>query len=225
MELLCERIVMRNATVLAFISMAMSMAMIPPAASAQAVPATFEVVDSTDAVLGPVVDVVDWSFPEAPVVTFMVAGHPIAAAVQSDGRMFTPASTGVVNAREIFFASADCTGQAYMKSWAPNAIWEPQAIVGLDNTVFVGSPAAPQTITSNSVLRESSSCSAESALTGNLITAARLQELTPPYQPPFRIRSAGSTASVPAVSLPGLVVLVMVLGSVALFLLRRPERS
>jgi hypothetical protein len=190
-------------------------------AGAQVLPASFEVVDANNLTLGPVVDGVDFSFPEAPVVTFSVAGHAILAAVTADGRMFTPATSGTVDAGAVYFASVDCSGPAYLRQWVPDAIWEPQAIVGLDNRVYLGSLVAPQALAFNSVLRASSACSAESALAGAVIPATLLQAMTPPYQAPFRLSAAAAAAAVPGVSPTGLAILAVAVAIGAFVLLRR----
>jgi hypothetical protein len=189
---------------------------------AQVVPAALEVVDATGAPLGPVVDVVDWNFPDAPVVTFTVAGHAVTAAVQKAGLMFTPASSGLVDAGTIYFTSSNCTGQAYLGNWPPSSMWEPQAIVGPNNSVYLGSFVPPQAINYNSVLRPGVACAVEAGIRGSAIPAAFLQNLTPPFQPPFELRAAGLAAlEVPAISLPGLTLLVIALGTASIMFLRR----
>jgi hypothetical protein len=191
-------------------------------ALAQVVPTAIEVVDSTGATLGPVTDVVDWNFPDAPVVTFTVAGHAIAAAVQKSGQMFTPASSGLVDAGAVYFTSSNCTGQAYIGNWTASSIWEPQAIVGPNNSVYVGNLSSTQAISYNSVLRPGTPCAVEAGLRGSAIPAAFLQDLTPPFQPPFELRAAGAAAlPVPAISLPGLALLVIALGTASIVFLRR----
>lgn len=192
------------------------------ALSAQATAAHLEVADAAGVAVGKVVEVVSANFPREPIVTLTVGGHAIAAAVTREGKMRTPYAENFVPIA-VYFLSPDCTGQAYISVWSPlPAIWEPQAIVGTSNAVYVATSETREAINFQSILRDSAPCSAESGFSDTAIPASFVQQLTPPFQPPFHVRaSAPEGLPVPAVSPLGLLLLAVILSVLGVSLLRR----
>jgi hypothetical protein len=124
----------------------------------------------------------------------------------------------------VFFASTDCTGQAYAPNHGPDQFLEPQAIAGPQQTFYAGPRPAlnPPAFAYNSHL--TGSCSTES---GGLVAAAPVdpvRDLAPVWQPPFSLVPVPITCgvvSVPAVSPLGLGALAVVLAGGSIVLLRR----
>jgi hypothetical protein len=81
--------------------------------------------------------------------------------------------------------------------------------------------AAPGPFAYNSVLRPGQACSTESDTLPSGLPVSPIRNLTPPWQPPFRIVNVTTALSVPAVSTAGLVLLAIGLGGLSLVFLRR----
>jgi len=193
------------------------------ALSAQTAAVHFEVADSAGVAVGKLVETHSFNFPREPVVTLTAGGHAIAAAVNREGQMRTPVVDENFNIIAVYFLTPDCTGQAYLSFWLPlPSIWEPQAIVGTSNLVYVGTSETRQAINFQSVLRHSAPCSVESGFSDSAVPASLIQQL-PPFQPPFHVRACTLDAGlpVPAVSPVGLVLLAVILSALGITLVRR----
>ena len=191
---------------------------------AQTAAVDLEVADSAGVAVGKVVEVLSPNFPQTPMITLTVGGHAITAAVNRQGQMFTPYPDGSSPSVSVYFLTPDCSGQAYLYPWPPvPAIWEPQAIVGTSNLVYVGTSETRQAVNFQSVLRASAPCSAESGFLDSAVPAALIQQLTPPFQPPFHVRAStlDSALPVPGVSPLGLVILAVILSGLGITLVRR----
>lgn len=191
---------------------------------AQTAAVHLEVADSSGVAVGKVVETLSPNFPQTPMITLTVGGHAITAAVNREGQMFTPYPDPDSPSVAVYFLTPDCTGQAYLYPWPPlPAIWEPQAIVGTSNLVFVGTSETRQAINFQSVLRASAPCSAESGLSDPAVPAALIQPLTPPFQPPFHVRASAleGALAVPGMSPVGLVLLAVILSGLGITLVRR----
>lgn len=182
-------------------------------------PATAELIDAKGTVIGPVLD-------------YNGSGGGVRVPLLIDGHttilLFFPGTVGTVVAGGgmggVFFASADCTGQGFAPNLGPDDFLEPQAIGGPRNTFFAGpaSPTAPGAFTFNSVLLPGQACSAASG-TFNALPVNPVRDLTPPWQPPFRLVNSPAASSVPAVSAVGLLILALALGGLSVALLRSRE--
>jgi hypothetical protein len=190
-----------------------SAALLPPA-TAQSQPAMLIMVDGASKVVGPVLE---------PGVAFSlvgmnVGGHAIAASVSRTG--FEGA---IATGFGVYFASTNCTG-------TPNIEWpigpltlEPQAIVGPNDDVYVAPiTTAGQPFAYASRLLPNAACDIISGSVANAVPGSFVASLTPQYSPPFHVEPAPAPflASVPAVSVAGLVVLIAVLASAGILLAR-----
>ena len=184
-------------------------------------PASSELVDSTGTVVG---SILDFEGPNRSAkVPLLVEGHTTILA-------FRPGINPVLiltltETEGVFFASADCTGQGFAANAGPDSFLEPQAIGGPQYTFFVGAPGTPGPFAYNSVLRGGQACSVESDTLASALPVNAVRDLTPPWQPPFRIVNSPNPNSVPAVSPAGLLVLALSLVALGIVLLRRRREA
>jgi hypothetical protein len=188
-------------------------------ALAQSEPATAQVVDSAGTVVGPVLD--HYSRTGAS-VALLIDGHSTILLFRTDS-FDTIAVTGELG---VFFASADCTGQGYAVNYGPFEFFEPQAVGGPNRTFYAGTRSAvfPGPFNFQSALFSGQACAAQSGTLPNALPVFPVRDLSPTWQPPFRIENVrGATATVPAVSTLGLVGIAVALAIGGLFLLRRRQ--
>ncbi len=186
-------------------------------AFSQIEPTTYEAVDATGKVIGPVTTITS----DRGIVPLVVDGHLIPVLLNRNFLDSTRSSL-------IYFASTDCSGQGYIDWSSPSFILGPYAIVTSSNSVYAGPRDQPRiSIDYRSALAPGSDeCE---AVIGNLFPASAVsfvRNLNPPFQPPFDIRATGapSAVSVPAVGLTGLAILASAL-TVLAFRRMRAARS
>ncbi len=185
-------------------------------AFAQIEPATAELVDTAGTVVGPVLDFYDR---EDASVALLVDGH-------STILSFTPNTIDtlhVLGGTGVYFASTDCTGQAYAVTLGTNEFLEPQAVGGLNFTFYAGAPGAilPGQITFQSLLFAGAECMKTQMTTQeSAVPVFPVRDLSPAFQPPFHIVNTRGATPVPAVSTLGLAAIALALALGGLFLLR-----
>jgi hypothetical protein len=181
-------------------------------ATAQSRPSFAAVQDATGALLGPVVDA------PKPFAVFSVEVGGRIALLQADRTTLS----GVGDA-SVWFATADCTGQAYLQ-WVPSYISPPSSIGGPANTVYVGDPAAPQAagvVAHSRYFGAGGACQPYPATTEYFVPVDAVGVL--PATPPFTLVPfpAATAQAVPAVAGWGLLALGLLLAAAAFFKLRR----
>jgi len=197
---------------LLFLGMALTGA-IGTAGAARAEPSFAAVSDATGAILGPVAGY----SPSSAVFTVSLGGKT--ALLAADRTTLT----GVGDA-SVWFASADCSGQAYVQ-WTPANISPPSSIGGPTNTVYVGDPAAVQAnIVANSrYFGAGSACQPYPPTSEYFVPVDPVGTL--PAVAPFTLVpfAAGTAPSVPAVGGWGLLALGLALAVAAFLRLRAPR--
>jgi hypothetical protein len=188
-------------------------------------PGALSLVDSAGIVVGRVLD-----FPAGLAsVPLLVEGHQTVLVFQP-GTTQLPTIQTQNNASGpmfggVFFASTDCTGQAFALNQGSEFVYlEPSAVAGPNYTYYAGTPSAsPSTFNYNSALRGGRTCATESGSLGFVLPVFAVRDLTPNWQPPFHAQVAlAPVAAVPApaISAIGLLVLALVLGGAGIVFLR-----
>lgn len=185
---------------------------------AQLTPINLAVFDSTQTEVGPVVDL--GSGTDHAIVGTSLGGHVLLLVA-------TYSDLGVLGGGDrVFFASPNCTGQAYISaSITTPRFYEPHTVAGPSRQVFIGSRVDPtQPVTYNSFMAQHAACTNSPGSWHGVVPATLIGQL-PAFTPPFSLgpASAPASASVPALSPLGIGSLVLLLGLAGImFLLRRP---
>jgi len=182
---------------------------------AQLQPTALEVVDSNNIVVG---TVLDFRAPNAVTVPLLIDGHLTILLFGPAGVSSLEGSGGGTGG--VFFASADCTGQGFAWSGGPQEFFEPQSVAGPNRTFYAGprSTTIPPAFSFNSHL--GTNCTVISGTLQNALPVFPVRNLTPPWQPPFRLQAAPEASPVPAVSSAGLLVLLAALAGGGVLVLR-----
>jgi hypothetical protein len=182
-----------------------------PAVFAQSQPIGLQAIDANQRVVGTVLDVDD---PRWARTALDFDGHILVVSVGRTG-LGGPLAEGV------YFASADCTGQAYA-SWTFPSILEPQSVAGPSNTVYWAPTGSVQMFTVNSRLPPGGACEPFGpAPFYGAVAVNPIGALTPPFEPPFSLAPISLFYPVPTLSPSWLILLAGLIAVAGVILLGR----